>query len=219
MVTMLTPPSFSPGNLPILLRQLCASKTKLIGKEEKNRASGSFTYKWFPNPSKTTKRLQPVRQHLNPTAQNKDQTSRLTQAANKLCLFNLGERSIAALLRQRDSSYNVSQDNLCSKTSTFKNRQHCYNKIIILFLLFVLTMHCQIKTLKFLGKTQFLLLSNPRLCRLWFHEAQHWDRNFQCSQESNLWLWKHFFPRNTPKWYFTFFFPALSRELAVIAEV
>lgn len=73
-------------------------KTKLIGKKGKNKRSGSFTYKWFSNPSKTTKRLQPVQNYLNPTAQNRDQTSRLTQAANKLWIFNSGKSSIAASL-------------------------------------------------------------------------------------------------------------------------
>lgn len=93
MITMLTPLKFCTRkqHLPILLTPLCASKTELIGKEEKNRASGSFTYKWFSDPSKTTKRLQPVQKHLNPTAQNRDQTSRLTQAVNKLWIFNMGE--------------------------------------------------------------------------------------------------------------------------------
>lgn len=114
-------------HLPVLLTQRCASKSKLIGKEEKNRGSGSFTYKWFSNPSKTKKRLQPVQKHLNPTAQNRDQTSRLTQAANKLWIFNLGKSSTAALLQQRDSSDLVSQDNLCSKTSTFKKHQQYYS--------------------------------------------------------------------------------------------
>lgn len=59
-------------------------KTKLIGKKGKNKRSGSFTYKWFSNPSKTMKRLRPMQNYLNPTAQNRDRASRLTQAANKL---------------------------------------------------------------------------------------------------------------------------------------
>lgn len=72
-------------------------KTKLIGKKGKKK-SGSFTYKWFSNPSKTTKRLQPVQNYLNPTAQNRDQTSRLTQTANKRWIFKSGKSSIAASL-------------------------------------------------------------------------------------------------------------------------